>query len=73
MKFKFDELDTIPDNLHKYISKARGFEFDLNKTTYFKSIQQRFAGLKPKAIKRLINHGLNTLKQYIGEKQFDLI
>lgn len=67
MKFKADELDTIPDLLYRWLSKPRA-DFDLQKTTFFKGIQQRFAGCKAKAIRRTVAQSLNTLKQYIGVK-----
>mmetsp|Transcript_39733 Transcript_39733/g.52046 ORF Transcript_39733/g.52046 Transcript_39733/m.52046 type:complete len:115 (+) Transcript_39733:95-439(+) len=72
MQFTPDELDMIADPLYNFLVKASA-EYDLSLTSFWKLIKKRFAGTKHKALQRWVSQLLDTLKGYIGAKQFGLI
>lgn len=76
-----DELDTISDPLHVFLkdTKARdknkpvsNTDFDLNLAQFWKPLKKRFHGVKAAGVQRHVRSSLNTLKGFIGFKQFGL-
>ena len=57
--------------MYDFLSKPN-MGIDLNRTSFYRPLQRRFADVKPAALKNLVKDVLAELQALIGEKQFSL-